>query len=146
MKPLNILLADDDKDDRFFFQKALDALDIQHHFATVEDGEKLMTHLKKNAKSLPDVLFLDLNMPRKNGTECLSEIKLNAKLKGLPVVIYSTSLHKEIADQLHKTGAHYYIQKDELDKLIKMLTKTFALLKENGKQPGRDKFVISDKK
>src|SRR5688572_30611735 len=128
MKPLNVLLADDDKDDRFFFKKALDSLDMPHHFAAMEDGEKLMTHLKKNSKTLPDVLFLDLNMPRKNGTECLSEIKLNPKLKALPVIIYSTSLHKQIADALYKNGAHYYIQKNELDKLIKVLTIVFDLL------------------
>lgn len=85
---LNILLVDDDKDDRFFFARALKALSIPTILVTISDGEQLMSYLSKNSEQLPDVLFLDLNMPRKNGNECLSEIKLNKKIKQLPVILY----------------------------------------------------------
>src|SRR4051812_32115664 len=118
---LHILLADDDKDDRFFFGKALQAIPILTDLVTVEDGKKLMEHLLKNPKRLPDVLFLDLNMPRKNGSECLAEIKDSPKIKQLPVIIYSTSLHEDVADLLYEKGAHYYIRKTDLTELEKIL-------------------------
>lgn len=119
--PLNILLADDDKDDRFFFNEALKQLPIATRLTTVENGEKLMDLLSKNSEHLPDVLFLDLNMPRKNGNECLIEIKRNEKLKHLPVIIYSTSLHELVADELYKNGEDYYIKKTDLSELKKVL-------------------------
>ena len=81
---LNFLLADDDTDDRYFFGKALKELSIPSTLTTVEDGEKLMDYLSENSKQLPDVLFLDLNMPCKNGAECLTEIKNDQQLKHLP--------------------------------------------------------------
>ncbi len=97
-----------------------------------------------NSDRLPEVLFLDLNMPRKNGTECLTEIKLNEKLKHLPVIIYSTSLHEEIADQLYKTGAHYYIQKTDLAELEKYLLHVLTImLKNKFTRPSRKDFIIN---
>ena len=90
--PLNILLADDDADDRYFFERALQDLPITTNLKTVPDGARLMEYLYKNTDHLPDVLFLDNNMPRKNGSECLAEIKNNAQLKGIPIVMCSTSL------------------------------------------------------
>src|ERR1035437_1105930 len=101
-KQLNVLLADDDKDDRFFFKMALKEVTIPTQLETVTDGEILMDYLAENADRLPDVLFLDHNMPRKNGAECLLEIKLIPELKALPIVIYSTSLRDEIADMFYE--------------------------------------------
>src|SRR5688500_20391697 len=72
--PIKVLLADDDIDDRYFFEKVLKSLMVNTELATVEDGERLMIYLAENSEKLPDILFLDLNMPKKNGTECLSEI------------------------------------------------------------------------
>lgn len=84
----HILLADDDTDDCLFFKDALEELALSVTLTTVRDGVELMRHL--STQVLPDVIFLDLNMPRKNGYECLTEIKLNAKLATIPVVVYST--------------------------------------------------------
>jgi CheY-like chemotaxis protein len=143
-KQLSILLADDDTDDRFFFAKALQALSIPSSLKTVENGELLITYLLENSENLPDVLFLDLNMPMKNGSECLLFIKKNEKLKKLPVIIYSTSLHVEIADLLYKNGAHYYIRKTELPDLKKVLSKVLPLiLAKNLNRPSREEFVLS---
>jgi CheY-like chemotaxis protein len=141
----NILLADDDKDDHYFFARALKALPIPTDLVTVEDGEKLMTYLTENSEQLPNVLFLDLNMPRKNGSECLSEIKLNKKFKQLPVIIYSTSLYKEVADELYKKGASYYIRKTggPLENLQKILYRAITLVVEKKiAQPTREEFVL----
>src|ERR1043165_6124750 len=95
MKNIFILLADDDKDDRFFFDKALGSISLPSDFVAVEDGEKLMSWLRKAAK-LPDVLFLDINMPRKNGAECLAEIKSDPVLKKIPRIVYSIPLRNDV--------------------------------------------------
>ncbi|MGZ4057356.1 MAG: response regulator [Bacteroidia bacterium] len=142
--PLNILLADDDPDDRFFFDLVVKDLAIPAQLTTVEDGVELMDYLVKHSDKLPDVLFLDLNMPRKNGSECLTEIKDNPRLKDLPVIIYSTSVHEDIADILYKKGAHYYIRKTDMVELKKILNYTLGLIAEyNFTKPKRDKFILS---
>lgn len=94
--PLNILLADDDKDDRFLFQKALKALPVITNLTTVYNGVQLMKYLSENSEHLPDVLFLDINMPCKNGFECLLEKKEFGMLKDLPVVMFSTSYPRDL--------------------------------------------------
>ena len=111
VKPLNILLADDDTDDCFFFKKALEELHISTQLTTIHDGEELMKYLSENSENLPDVLFLDVNMPRKNGFECLSEIKHTEKLQDLPVVIFSTNKSRDTISVLFKSGANIYICK-----------------------------------
>src|ERR1035437_3557922 len=116
-KPLNILFADDDADDRFFFDKALKELPIPTHFTTVNDGVQLMNYLSENSENLPDVLFLDLSMPNKNGLECLVEIRQNEKLKDLTVIMFSTSYPRDIKyenvmiNMLGEIGAQDYIRK-----------------------------------
>jgi len=127
--PLNILLADDDKDDRFFFEKALMEIPIATHLITVNDGEELMAYLSGSEEALgTDVLFLDLSMPRKNGFECLAEINQNETLKDIPVVMFSTSYprdknyEKELINMLTRIGAYHHIRKpgdfEELKKVI----------------------------
>jgi CheY-like chemotaxis protein len=117
LMPLNILLADDDTDDCSFFDRALKEIPVVTHLNIVHDGEQLMDYLIKNSASLPDVLFLDISMPRKTGFECLSEIKDDKKLKNLLVVMFSTSFpqdknyEKNMIDMLIKIGAHDYIRK-----------------------------------
>ena len=116
-KHLIILLADDDIDDCFIFKKALEELPLSTNLSTVYDGEELMDYLSENSEHLPDVLFLDLNMPRKTGFECLAEIKENEKLKDIPVVMFSTSYPRDknyeldMIDRLSKIGAYHYIRK-----------------------------------
>src|SRR5688500_892323 len=100
IKPLQILLADDDEDDRFFFQMELSVFSLRSKLTMVEDGEKLMNYLHVQ-KKLPDVLFIDLNMPKIHGEECLAEIKKTAKLKSLPVVVQSTASHDHVTEKLY---------------------------------------------
>jgi CheY-like chemotaxis protein len=114
---LHILLADDDFDDCFFFENALKEIPISNRLTTVRDGEELMNYLHANTNQLPDVLFLDLSMPRKSGFECLTEIKEDEKLKDLPVIMISTSFPRDnkyeqnIINMLYKIGAMDYIRK-----------------------------------
>jgi CheY-like chemotaxis protein len=144
---LNILLADDDKDDRFFFSMALEGLTIPTSLDTVVDGEKLMAYLSENLLQLPDVIFLDLNMPRKNGFECLLEIMLNPKLNRLPVIIFSTSFEQEVVNQLYKNGASYFIRKpSEYLQFKKIIQQTITMISQGNKQlPSRDNFVLTIK-
>ncbi len=141
---LNLLLADDDKDDCFFFKEALEELPISAKLTTVNDGVQLMQLLSAKESQLPDSLFLDLNMPRKSGFECLSEIKKINKLMNLPVIIYSTSLNREVVDLLYQKGALYYICKPgEYDKLKEVIFEAVTLISQKQlTQPSRDKFIL----
>ncbi|MEO9219079.1 MAG: response regulator [Bacteroidia bacterium] len=142
-KPLLIMLADDDDDDRYFFAQALEALTIPTTLVTVDNGEKLMHYLLKHTNKLPDILFLDINMPRKKGSDCLKEIKSNKDLKKIPIIIYSTCLNEEFLDELYTLGAHYCMQKSDLSELIKDLKYLFQiLLNENFKRATREGFII----
>ena len=111
LKQLNVLLADDDIDDCNFFRQALKELSVSTILSTVHDGDELLNYLIEKEENLPDVLFLDINMPRKSGMECLSEIKQNEKLKDIPVVMFSTSNSWESINMLFNSGAHVYIHK-----------------------------------
>lgn len=111
IKQLDILLADDDTDDCLFFKDALSQMPIYTRLTAVHDGEQLMQLLNQETNKLPQLLFLDLNMPRKNGFECLIEIKQNKKLSAMPVVIFSTSYEQEVVNLLYNNEAHYFIRK-----------------------------------
>jgi CheY-like chemotaxis protein len=145
VKQLKILLADDDKDDCFFFSMALETLNIPTRLVTVVDGEKLMTYLSENSQQLPDVIFLDLNMPRKNGFECLIEIKRYPHFNQLPVIICSTSFEQEVVNTLYKNGAKHFIRKpSEFLQFKKIIQQTIALISEgNIQKSNKDIFVIT---
>lgn len=146
LKPLNILLADDDTDDCSFFKEAVEELLLSTQLTAVNDGEQLMQLLTNETNELPDVLFLDLNMPRKNGFECLSEIKGNQKLRQLPVIIFSTSFEQEVVNLLYKNGAQYFIRKpSEFSQFKKIIHQTFItlIIPQNILQPTRENFVLT---
>jgi CheY-like chemotaxis protein len=140
----NLLLADDDTDDCLFFKEALADLPVPVSLETVNDGVELMQLLSSKTKKLPDLLFLDLNMPRKNGFECLSEIKAADTLKSLPVIIFTTSLNMEMLNLLYQKGAYHYIRKPgEYSKLKKIILEVLnATARDDCKQPAKDKFIL----
>lgn len=108
---IRVLLVDNDMDDCLLFNEALQELSFDGDLTTLHDGEQLMKFLMANKPFLPHMLFLDLNMPRKNGFECLSEIMMDNELKQLPVIIYSTSYEIRMVNRLFNDGAKLYIQK-----------------------------------
>ncbi|WP_020602758.1 response regulator [Spirosoma spitsbergense] len=140
-----ILLADDDQDDCLFFKEALNELPVAVHLTTVHDGEELMQRLNRQGEPLPHILFLDLNMPRKSGHECLAEIKRDQKLKQLPVIILSTSFEKEMADMLYLIGAHYCIRKPaSITQLRQVIQQALTLLTQGSHlQPTKEDFMLS---
>jgi CheY-like chemotaxis protein len=140
---LKLLLADDDIDDCLFFKEVLEDLNVTAELTTVKDGVELMQLISENDCEF-DILFLDLNMPRKTGFQCLSEIKNMASLKNLPVIIFSTSLDMNVVDSLYNMGAFYYIRKPgEFSKLKQIIQIALAKIKANNyAQPAKENFIL----
>lgn len=125
---MNVMLADDDADDRMFFGEALAATSIKHELTLFNDGFELMDYFSNADNPLPHILFLDLNMPGKSGIQCLEELRAIPRLREMSIAIYSTSsADRDIEDTLGK-GANIYIQKpsnfDKLRKVISHVLKT----------------------
>ena len=108
---IHIILADDDEDDRMLFKDAFEELKINTKVNTFNNGVELMDYLNAPDSILPHVLFLDLNMPKKNGIECLHEIKKNSRFNDIAIAIYSTSSSEEHIEETFVQGANIYIKK-----------------------------------
>jgi len=143
-KRLNLLLADDDVDDCDFFNDALDEMGLSVNFSTVSNGVELMALLHSDQKSHPDLLFLDLNMPKKSGMECIEELKTNDDTRNIPIVVFSTSMDTGVVDKLYHLGAHFYIQKPGEFKNLKAVIKKAISAFAHGQLPPRSKelFII----
>ena len=141
---IHLLLADDDKDDCLFFKEVVEELPLSIKLTTVNDGEQLVEYLIQKTDNFPTVLFIDLNMPRKNGYECLLEIKKHEKLKQIPIIVYSTSCDPKMVNLLFTNGAKYFIQKPaEFSKLKKVIHHALTLNENcNTPQPTKEKFII----
>ncbi len=151
---IHLVLVDDDKDDCYLFEEILQELPQSTQLVTVRDGEQLLHLLEEKPKQLPDVIFLDLNMPVKNGMECLNEIKAHEKFKSLCVIIFSTSYRQEVTDQLYRKGAMHYIKKpDNVAQLRDLIRQALTIIEGkkstvtdgNCRQPVKDRFVLSSK-
>ncbi|KAA1150563.1 response regulator [Pseudoalteromonas fuliginea] len=132
VKPITILMADDDEDDRLLTQDALAESRVLNELHFVEDGVELLEYLERRGKfedkavsPRPGLILLDLNMPRMDGREALEAIKSNPNLKGIPVVILTTSKQEEDMVKGYNLGAASYITKpvtfDGLVELMKTL-------------------------
>jgi CheY-like chemotaxis protein len=135
-KLISIILADDDEADRLLFIEALSELKINTSVETVTNGDELMHFLKDHTSHLPHLIFLDLNMPRKNGLQCLQEIRSNQLFQKISVAIYSTSSSNKDIEDTFRHGANIYITKpSDFSKLKKVLEKavmmTFAYRNES---------------
>ena len=120
---IQILLADDDIDDCELFNAALNTFEENHLLTIKHDGNQLIQYLKNcTTASIPAIIFLDLNMPCKNGRECLTELKKNEQWKDIPVIIFSTSLDMQAVNQAYKDGVKHYICKpNSFDKIKKVI-------------------------
>ncbi|EAQ42312.1 response regulator [Polaribacter sp. MED152] len=125
---IKVILADDDEDDRLFFTDAFEELKITTKVNTFNDGVYLMDHLNSADITLPEILFLDLNMPRKSGMDCLKEIRANDRFKDIAVAIYSTSSSEEDVENTFVLGANIYIKKpNDFKKLKKVLSEIVTI-------------------
>lgn len=118
VKPITILMADDDDDDRLMTQDALQESRVLNDLKMVCDGVELMEYLRregnfadKHTSPRPSLILLDLNMPRKDGREALMEIKADPNLRSIPVVILTTSKEEEDKIKGYNLGAASFITK-----------------------------------
>lgn len=142
---INILLADDDQADCMLFADALEELPVSAQLTIVHNGEQLIEELTKNGNKLPDVLFLDLNMPRKNGFVSLGEIKRNSLLQNLPVIVFSTASDQETIKNVFRDAAHYFICKPgDFSQLKKVIYETLThIMERNIPMPLEEVFIIT---
>lgn len=115
-KTIHLLMADDDADDRQMTKEALEESRVVNEIGFVEDGEQLMDYLHHRGKYAsgtirPDLILLDLNMPRKDGREALAEIKGDPTLRQIPVVILTTSKAEEDIFRSYDLGVNSYVTK-----------------------------------
>jgi two-component system, response regulator len=125
-RPTMILMADDDADDRLLAQDALTESKISTELRFVENGEELMDYLRRKGKFAasprPDVILLDLNMPKKDGREALREIKASRELRRIPVVVLTTSQVDTDVGQIYDLGANSFITKPvSFDALVNVM-------------------------
>ena len=106
----NLFLAEDDIEDMELFIDIISGIQPDTQISVAKNGIELM-RLLESEKQLPDFIFLDLNMPLKNGIECLQEIKKSTKWKHIKTVILSTSCNHEQKSELYNLGADLCLQK-----------------------------------
>ncbi|MEP6794366.1 MAG: response regulator [Saprospiraceae bacterium] len=143
--PLHVLLADDDEDDRMIFKDALEEVRIKTRLTMVKDGIQLMDYLLQDECDYPGIVFLDLNMPRKGGIECLREIRNSTKLKNLSVAIYSTSASESDIEDTFIKGANVYIKKpNDFASLVTVLEDVITInWQYHNSDLNRENFVLS---
>jgi CheY-like chemotaxis protein len=117
-KKISILIADDDPDDRLMIKEALENKRLANPLQFVEDGQEVMDYLYNRGKfcstsgnPLPGLIFLDLNMPKKDGREVLQEIKANPDFCRIPIVVLTTSKAEEDILRSYNLGANSFISK-----------------------------------
>jgi len=128
MKHTNILLIDDDEDDQVLFIDALNQINKSFQCDIVNNGLEAMFSLRTK-KPRPDIIFLDLNMPKMNGYECLAEIKKQTEFKHIPVVIYTTSKVEAEKDfsMLHE-AQHFFRKPNDFTAFTKELSRILQVV------------------
>ena len=146
-EPLKVTLADDDKDDQEIFQEALNQTPVVSELTTVDNGQELMDNLKDETIPNPDVIFLDINMPGKDGKECLKEIKNDDNLKDIPTVMFTTSTSEKDIEETHKTGANLFVPKPNSFNTLVVILKNIFTFKWSDlfKRPEKKDYLLSDK-
>ncbi len=133
-KPISILIADDDPDDRMLTRDALEESRLANDLRFVEDGEELMDYLHRRgpfalpeASPRPGLILLDLNMPKKDGREALREIKHDPELRQIPIIVLTTSKAEEDICRSYDLGVSSFITKpvtfESLVEIMKVLAR-----------------------
>ncbi|HEY0742976.1 MAG TPA: response regulator [Chryseosolibacter sp.] len=107
----HLFIIDDDIEDQEIFIEAVKEVSDDIHCSSSTSGEEALHYLEHEAKKLPDLIFLDLNMPKLNGKQVLKEIKKRPSLKSIPVIMYSTSFAPRDIDEVKQIGASHHLLK-----------------------------------
>lgn len=134
---MKIVMADDDLDDQLIASMAFKGLNLAHSLDFVNDGQELIEYLNEKInfnQALPDLVLLDLNMPKKDGRLALEEIKSNPRLMNINAVIFSTSdSEKDVNYALNKNAYRYIIKPYNYDDLVEIFR---ALIEDLERKPG----------
>ena len=125
---MKILLVDDDSDDQLLFQEALYSINPDISIESAVDGEDALTILATTAQN-PDVIFLDINMPRMNGRDCLKILRNEMGLWHLPVFVMSTAISREDEILFTALGAHCVVKPHEYEALVTKLEECLEVRK-----------------
>ena len=138
---IKVFIADDDDDDIMLFKEAIEIAGINASLTSFKHGKALSDHIHQN-ENLPDLVFLDINMPLMNGIECLKDIRQTQYFHNVPVVMYSTSYHPDHIKESFNCFANLYITKpSSLNELVSTIKTVFELyLNGNLMKVGRADF------
>jgi CheY-like chemotaxis protein len=137
---VEILLAEDDHEDVLIFQIALAEIEIPHTLRVANDGDKLFILLEEK---IPEILFLDINIPCKDGITCLNAIRGHEDYKHLPIIMYTSNIFGSKIDQCFENGANLYLNKSyTVNELTTKLTHVFAINWKDNPFVSRTEFVL----
>jgi CheY-like chemotaxis protein len=143
LPPLHILFADDDSDETYLFNEALEHSGLDVTLSYANDGNSLLSFLQTNA--MPDVVIIDINMPHKDGLEALAEIRTHPGFGTLPLIIYSTTKNSEIIEASYQNGANLFVVKpNNFDGMVQVVKKVCAIDWKANPKLSRDQFVIAE--
>jgi response regulator RpfG family c-di-GMP phosphodiesterase len=127
-KPIEVIFTDDDEDDLEFFRQALGMLETPTNLNTFRDGDKMMKFLERKKDPLsPDIIFLDINMPKKDGLTCLLEMRSKPRFQKIPIIMFTTSLRPVDVQQSYIKGANLFIKKPSgFNELVTTMRKLFS--------------------
>lgn len=138
---LHLLFVDDDTDESYLFNEALEHSGLDIHLSRAKDGNDLLAFLKSNP--LPSLVLIDLNMPYKDGIEALTEIRSNSHFDKLPLVIYSTSRNNSFIDQCYQKGANLFVVKpNDFDGMVDVVKRLCSIDWSSYRIPAREEFVL----
>ncbi|WP_433811623.1 response regulator [Flavobacterium johnsoniae] len=146
-EPVKILLAEDDTEDQELFLDALQEAQISSEVTAVENGQELLDTLRDESQGDPDIIFIDVNMPVKDGKQALEEIKKDDELRDIPAVMLSTWDHPSDIEDAFGKGADLYVQKpSSFAGFVLVLKKVFLLHWAKALlRPVRKLFFVSEK-
>ncbi len=125
-----IMIVDDDEDDMEFFCEAVMEIDASLACVTATNGEDALQKLRKGKTQLPDLIFLDLNMPRMDGKTCLRELKKDNDLKNIPVIISTTSSHhRDVQETLQLGAVHFMTKPSTFDRMKTGIEKALRMVR-----------------
>ena len=141
--PLHILFADDDSDESYLFNEALEHSGVDVELSYANDGNSLLSFLKTNP--LPDLVIIDINMPHKDGLEALAEIRSYPEFLTLPLIIYSTTTNAKIIEASYQKGASLFVVKpNNFDGMVQVVKKIISIDWKNNGKAAREQFVIKE--
>ncbi len=125
-RPILLVMAEDDPEDQMLVRDAFMEAQLENELVIVEDGEELLDYLNKRGRyedvTRPDMILMDLNMPRKDGREAIAEIKADPELRSIPIIVLTTSGAEEDITRSYEMGVCSYICKPvRYERLVKVV-------------------------